>query len=216
MNGAHDMGGRHGFGPIEREANEPVFHENWEGRVYGIAGTLGAFDLWNLDEDRHASENQQPQKYVSSSYYEIWMTMYCRMLVEKGIVTADEILEGKSRNGKVTTPKLKPQEVMEAQTSCWSYQRETESKPVFSVGQMVRVRNMMIPTHTRLPGYLRGVVGEIVIIHGNHVFPDSNSLGKGEDPHWLYAVRFSVKAVWGRDANDFVHADMWEPYLEPA
>lgn len=216
MNGAHDMGGRLGFGPVVPEANEPVFHVPWEGRVYGIAATLGVFDLWSLDEDRHACENQLPQKYISSSYYEIWMSMFGRMLVEKGVVTASEFRNGKSRNGKVTTPKLKPKKVMEAQTSFWSYQRATESKPVFSVGQMVRVRNMMTPTHTRLPGYLRGVVGEIVIIHGNHVFPDSNSIGKGEDPHWLYAVRFTAKAVWGRDANDVIHADMWEPYLEPA
>ena len=27
MNGIHDMGGMHGFGPVEREDHEPVFHQ---------------------------------------------------------------------------------------------------------------------------------------------------------------------------------------------
>ena len=34
MNGVHDMGWMDGFGPVQREANEPVFHEPWEGRVF--------------------------------------------------------------------------------------------------------------------------------------------------------------------------------------
>ena len=39
MNSIHDMGGMHGFGPIVVEDNEPVFHEDWEGRVYALALT---------------------------------------------------------------------------------------------------------------------------------------------------------------------------------
>ena len=30
MNGAQDMGGVHGFGPVEAEPDEPVFHADWE------------------------------------------------------------------------------------------------------------------------------------------------------------------------------------------
>ena len=40
MNGVHDMGGMHGFGPIEIEAYEPVFHDEWEGRVYGMVTSI--------------------------------------------------------------------------------------------------------------------------------------------------------------------------------
>jgi hypothetical protein len=39
VNGIHDMGGMHGFGPVEVEAGEPVFHSRWEARVFGWAGT---------------------------------------------------------------------------------------------------------------------------------------------------------------------------------
>ena len=40
MNGIHDMGGMHGMGPIEHEANEATFHMPWEGRVYALMRVL--------------------------------------------------------------------------------------------------------------------------------------------------------------------------------
>ena len=36
MNGVHDMGGMQGFGPVQPEANEPVFHGRWEARVLAM------------------------------------------------------------------------------------------------------------------------------------------------------------------------------------
>ena len=42
MNGIHDMGGMDGFGPVEAEEDEPVFHDAWEGRVFALF--LG--ELW--------------------------------------------------------------------------------------------------------------------------------------------------------------------------
>ena len=36
MNGIHDMGGMHGFGPVIPERDEPYFHEPWEARMFGI------------------------------------------------------------------------------------------------------------------------------------------------------------------------------------
>ena len=59
---------------------------------------------------------------------------------------------------------------------------------------------------------------EIERLHGCHVFPDVNSLGQGEDPHWLYTVRFDGCELWGKagDPTLSVSVDAWEPYLEPA
>jgi len=37
MNGIHDMGGMDGFGPVQPETNEFVFHEPWEARVFGMS-----------------------------------------------------------------------------------------------------------------------------------------------------------------------------------
>jgi nitrile hydratase len=70
--------------------------------------------------------------------------------------------------------------------------------------------------HTRAPRYVRGHTGEVVRLHGAHVFPDSNALGRGENPQWLYTVRFTAKELWGRANDDTVMLDLWEPYLEPA
>ena len=42
VNGVHDMGGMHGMGPVAPEADEPVFHERWEGRVFALNRALGA------------------------------------------------------------------------------------------------------------------------------------------------------------------------------
>src|SRR6266852_3962869 len=75
MNGGHDLGGMHGFGPIhaEAEAREPVFHADWEKRVFGLVRVLGALGLWNGDMSRHARERQHPMDYLRHSYYENWL-----------------------------------------------------------------------------------------------------------------------------------------------
>jgi nitrile hydratase len=88
----------------------------------------------------------------------------------------------------------------------------------FAPGDRVRARNIHPVAHTRLPRYLRGHVGEVVLLHGTHVFPDSNAEGKGEAPQPLYTVRFPAREIWGesRHPRDAVSADLWESYLDPA
>ena len=73
MNGPHDLGGQHGFGPVAPEANEPIFLGDWEKRALGVTLACGAFGAWNIDESRHARENIPPATYLSASYYEIWI-----------------------------------------------------------------------------------------------------------------------------------------------
>ncbi|MEP3672127.1 MAG: SH3-like domain-containing protein, partial [Hyphomicrobiales bacterium] len=87
---------------------------------------------------------------------------------------------------------------------------------VFSVGDQVSVRNFHPMGHTRAPRYLRGHQGEIIAAHGGFVFPDSNAEDAGENPKWLYTVRFSAQELWGDEARagDRIMADLWEPYLE--
>ena len=41
MDGVHDMGGMHGFGKVEPEPNEPVFHAPWEGRALALNRAMG-------------------------------------------------------------------------------------------------------------------------------------------------------------------------------
>ena len=68
MNGPHDLGGRMGFGPIPLEADEPIFHADWEARALGLTLTCGALGGWTLDESRHARESLPPAVYYGSSY----------------------------------------------------------------------------------------------------------------------------------------------------
>jgi nitrile hydratase len=85
------MGGMHGLGPIVREANEPVFHEEWEKHVLAMARAMMAGGHFNLDEFRHAMERIEPSNYLRSSYYERWLEGTITMLLEKGVITKDEI-----------------------------------------------------------------------------------------------------------------------------
>ena len=51
-NTIHDMGGMHGFGPVEPEPNEPVFHEPWEGRVLAMQRAMGYTRLPRYARDK--------------------------------------------------------------------------------------------------------------------------------------------------------------------
>src|SRR4029078_7984771 len=90
MDGVHDLGGMHGFGPVEREAHELVFHAAGEAAVYAIMRAGMSSGLYNLDEFRHGVERMDPAHYLRSGYYEHWLDGIARVLVEKSVVSAEE------------------------------------------------------------------------------------------------------------------------------
>ena len=98
------------------------------------------------------------------------------------------------------------------------YERPVDDPARFRVGEPVRTRNMHPAGHTRLPRYARGRVGVVERVHGAHVLPDANAHGAGEQPQYLYTVRFAGRELWGADADPAltVTIDAWEGYLEPA
>src|SRR4030095_693052 len=89
MDGVHDLGGMQGFGPVEREENEPVFHAEWEAAGLAMMGAAGARGLFNIDEFRHGIERMAPAHYLRATYYEKWLDGVTRVLVEKGVVGAE-------------------------------------------------------------------------------------------------------------------------------
>jgi nitrile hydratase beta subunit len=91
MNGIHDLGGMHGFGSIEPEPDERVFHEPWERRVFGMMMATFAGGQFNVDQFRHAIERMTPAHYLESSYYEHWLAALETLLVENGALTRDEL-----------------------------------------------------------------------------------------------------------------------------
>jgi nitrile hydratase beta subunit len=217
VNGVHDMGGMHGFGPVAPEPNEPVFHGDWEARVLALNRALGYARAWNIDMSRAAIEKLPPDIYLTRSYYAKWALRMERLLLDLELVDADEIAAGRSlRPGKALSRKLNAADVAQALTR-GSFGRAPRAPARFKAGERVRTRNIHPVTHTRLPRYARGRVGIIECVRGYHVFPDSSAIGQGENPQWLYTLRFEGRELWGEsgDPNLKVSIEAFEPYLEP-
>jgi nitrile hydratase len=219
MNGAQDMGGVHGFGPVLAEPDEPVFHTDWERRVFALTLAMGATGEWNLDASRFARENRPPREYLDKSYYEIWLAGLEQLLAERGLATEAELRAGRPLESHPPVQRiLSPADVASTLGRGSPTNRETPRPAGFQVGERVRARNINPLTHTRLPRYVRGHIGTVTATHGCHVFPDSHAHGRGEDPQWLYTVCFDARELWGPDADPTlsVSVDAFEPYLEPA
>jgi nitrile hydratase beta subunit len=219
MNGVHDMGGMHGFGPVLPEANEPVFHAPWEGRVRGMVVLMGLWRRWNIDAGRHSIEQLPPADYLRYSYFEKWLVALINRMLAIGMITPEELASGHKAAGiAVASPPVTADTVINIVTAVGSYQRDVGTNPRFSAGDRVRARNINPEGHTRLPRYARGRQGVVERDHGAHVFPDSNARSAAEAPQTLYTVRFTARELWGEAANpmDQVSLDLWEDYLEPA
>jgi nitrile hydratase beta subunit len=217
MDGAHDMGGVKGFGPVVPEPNEPVFHGDWERRAFALTVAMSRPGGWNIDMSRFARENRPPADYLGKSYFQIWLAGLETLMVERGLVTREEIEAGKVLSPpKPNVPTLSPQDVAPIIRRGASTEREPKAPAMFTVGETVRMKKIHPPTHTRLPQYVRGHLGTIELNHGCHVFADLNSLGVGENPQWLYTVRFDGPELWGKDGDPTlsVSVDAWESYLE--
>lgn len=209
MNGVHDMGGMHGFGPVTPEPDEPVFHAEWEGRVLAMDQAMRATGEWGVDAARFAREREPPAQYLAESYYEKWLGGLERLVVECGLVSQEELSAGRS---------LTPGRPLSGKGIATGSRREPSHRARFAVGDRVRARNIHPLGHTRLPRYVRGHLGTVARLHGCHVFPDASAHGHGDDPQWLYVVVFDATELWGADAQSgsTVSVDAFEPYLEPA
>ncbi len=91
MKGVHDMGGLPGLGAVVKEENEPVFHQEWEGRTMAMNRALRAGSHYSLDEFRYAMERIEPSLYLRCSYFERWLEALFTLTVEKGLITQQEL-----------------------------------------------------------------------------------------------------------------------------
>ena len=182
MNGVHDMGGMHGFGKVEPDADERPFHASWEARVLAMQRAIRSARAWNIDMSRDAIERQPPQRYLAASYYERWLMGMETNAVEKGLIDPDEMAAGRAlRPGKPVA------HVMTKEDLGHSFHRGSFSRPPsrearFAPGDRVRTRNINPPTHTRLPRYARGREGQIEAVRGCHVFPELGHDGARRGP----------------------------------
>ena len=218
MDGIHDMGGMHGFGKVEPEPDEPVFHAPWEGRTMALSRALGYTGIWTIDQTRYGIERLPPDVYLNSSYYKKWAVRLENLLIEKGLIGADELKAGHAlRPGQKLKRTLAAADVPNT-LSRGSFTRPAQGPARFKPGDRVRTRNIHPETHTRLPRYARDRIGVVEAIRGCHVYPDTAAQGKGDDPQWLYTVLFDGRELWGKDSDPTlkVSIEAFEPYLDPA
>ena len=218
MDGIHDLGGKHGFGPIDVNEPEVQFHEPWEARVRSIVNAMSRAPDWNLDWFRHCRELIDPVDYLSRPYFDQWGQTYCAMLINSGWATLEEVASGKASSVPEAVPA--PMTAPESKANKFSaktFDAPMDSPPAFVVGQAVTAGTDVTTGHTRLPAYVRGRRGQVADYHGAHVFPDSNAVNEKRHEH-LYTVEFNVTELWpeATDSADTVSLNLWESYLGAA
>ena len=162
MNGIHDMGGMHGFGRVERETEEPVFHARWEARVFGMSLLTGLRLGGNIDARRHGLERLDPVTYLRDGYYGRWLARLEADLEERGVLRPGE-LAGRLAEDRAKASPL-PALPAPAKPPAHPFLRPLDRLPRFRVGDRVQTKNHQPAGHTRLAGYTRtrrGVIARV-------------------------------------------------------
>jgi nitrile hydratase len=208
VDGVHDVGGLDGFGPVEHTDSEPMFAEDWERRTFrmmiGSIGSLGGAD----GRFRHSIERMDPAHYLSSPYYEHWLTGVTTLAVEAGFTTPEEL---DRRAGGHFPLSQNDRGVLPADMT-------SRTTPRFAIGDAVRVRERHPPGHTRAPRYAQGKRGTIARVDEAADVDDIEAHGGGSVTDPVYSVRFESVELWGEagTVGDFVHIDLFERYLQEA
>lgn len=204
MDGIHDLGGKQGFGPIRYSIDATVFHEPWEVRANSLYALSVRRGIFNMDEYRHAIERMNPRHYLSAGYYERSLTGLATLLVEKGVMTREELEQRAGGEVPLSSPSA-------------AGRPNHPARVVFAVGDRVRVRDEHVPGHCRMPGYVRGKTGVVVGVSPAYPFPDADAHGVNAEHEPTYDVRFASEELWPNGADSAsVHVGVFESYLERA
>jgi nitrile hydratase len=221
MDGIHDMGGMQDWGPINAPPpDEPVFHEDWEKRVFAMALlSINRLSGANLNAFRHAIDRVPPLDYLADGYYGRWLRGAENLLTDSGIIAPGAVdararkLQGEDIQEPETPEPHKPDYTPSGPGSL----RQVDSKPGFAVGDRVRAADVHPSGHTRLPRYVRGRWGTVRRVQPAALLPDTHAHFQGENPQHVYSVEFDSRQLWGDDAETFVlNIDLYESYLETA
>jgi nitrile hydratase len=218
MNGVHDMGGMHGMGPVEIEKDEPVFHAAWEERVFALRLACTFHRKWNGNMNRYAVERMPPVAYLAATYYEKVLFGLEMLLIEQGLVTAQELESGRAAGKAGVAGVLGIAGLDTLLRNRIRARCDDNVSPKFKAGDCVVARNLHPAGHTRLPRYARGRHGVIDRDFGVFIFPDTSAMNGDPKPQHLYAVRFAARELWGPgvSARDSVYVNLWDDHLDPA
>ena len=186
MDGIHDLGGKHGFGKVEREVDAPVFHEKWEAKVFAIMLASGPAGAWySADRFRHLIERIDPVSYLSDGYYGRWLGGIETGLIEAGVLQQAEIAErfqalGGDSNARIAARPEPSPEPMGDPPSKLNSDRDVGA-PRFRIGDRVTTQPDVKPDHTRLPAYARGKAALLPRMAGGSI--QIRMLTVGESSH---------------------------------
>jgi nitrile hydratase subunit beta len=221
MNGIHDIGGMQGFGRIEQEVDEPVFHEEWERRTFGTMVLFLATGMARIPELRYSVERLHAQCYLETPYFRTWIHSIEEALNSRGFTQIEDLLPHSAPVGSTKSPvehgpPLPRNFVITALTTGVPSRVESQVTPRFAPGDKVTAKNIHPAGHTRLPRYVRGKKGEIVRLHGSFAVDDRTAHHLSSDPEQVYSVRFSARELWGPSApeKDALYIDLWESHLD--
>jgi nitrile hydratase subunit beta len=206
MDGVHDLGGVEGFGPVDRTPAEPAFGEAWERRAFRANLAVLAMVQPSGGAFRHSIERMDPAHYLSSSYYEHWLTAASTLLVEAGVVSHQELERRAGGGFPLSRPSRGVPGAPEAD----------RIEPHFSAGDRVRVREWHPHGHTRAPRYVQGKRGVVVRVDVPANVPDVEAHGGGRVLCPTYSVGFSARELWGSGGaeRETINVDLWECYVE--
>lgn len=223
VNGPHDTGGAHGFGPVRVEADEPVFHEPWERTAFALQIVLAAQGRLAIDEFRFVREAMPPAMTLTAGYYELWLNTVQRMLEHDGLVTRAELdaevarlrepdAEAHVREDPALTQRVRAQLAEGASAA-----QPGEAPPRFAVGEVVRTVNHHPDGHTRLPRYARDRRGTVEARYPAFPRADLVAHRRPAPAEPVYCVRFEAAELWGESAEPAtdVRLDVWESFLRP-
>jgi nitrile hydratase subunit beta len=222
MDGVHDMGGMHGFGPVVVEGSDEIFHEDWEVRVFALSQLISLRGLVGGPGGRAIRESMDAAHYLEASYYERWLWSVERRLEAKGTIASGEVeammagLTADESPPTATNPGLAATAIKELRQGPPAM--GTAVRPRYVPGDRVRVRRMHPAGHTRCPRYVRGAVGVVERVQGTDLLPDLATYGLPTEPEPVYAVAFASQELWG-DSDEppwTVLLDLFDDYLEPA
>ncbi|MBE9079868.1 nitrile hydratase subunit beta [Romeria aff. gracilis LEGE 07310] len=240
----HHIGGLEGLDPINFETK--VFVEPWEKRIFGIHTAMMALSnhlgesrpnypigqvptqfksFWTWGHLRMGAEGMNPFEYFRLRYYEKWLGGISGFFVEEGYITQEELDARTAQYLEDSEAAPLPSggdpaiddQLLKYLTEGDSPLRPSTDTPKFSLGDRVRVKQVLSGDHTRLPGHIRGRAAEVVKVYEGaftYFFPTADGIGT---PMPVYSLAFKATDLWNKaltDDNMVYYNDIFEVYLE--
>ena len=216
MDGMHDLGGKQGFGPVDRAHEDEPFHGAHDARAYGLSVCLRTERPYVIDWFRHVRELMVPNDYMTRPYFDQWLQTALALAIDEGRLSLDEIAAAKADGPADGPTPPSAGDVAKAKVFPVNFERAAKESPAFKIGERIRTDAQGHAGHTRLPAYARGAVGEVEAYRGFHPLPDREAAGE-EYAEPLYTVAFAMRDLFAEVTNDdVVTLDLWESYLERA